>query len=56
MILYDVLVAKLNRLEQLAVENRVYVEKMRKRFLHSNIVGVDNTLNELNSYFLFCCV
>ncbi|KAK8806055.1 hypothetical protein WA171_007141 [Blastocystis sp. BT1] len=41
--------AKLNRLEQIAVENRVYVEKMRKRFVHSNIVGVDNTLNELNS-------
>lgn len=40
--------AKLSRLEQIAVENRVYVEKMRERFIHSNIVGIDNDLNISN--------
>ena len=50
--LYYVVVAKLTRLEQIAAENAVYMQKMRQRFRHSNIVGVDSYLGQSSRYLL----
>ena len=42
--------AKLTRLEQIAVENAAYMQKMRQRFRHSNIVGVNSYLDRSSRY------
>lgn len=46
--------AKLTHLEQIAAENAVYMQKMRQRFRHSNIVGVESTIGQPSPYLLCC--
>ena len=42
--------SKLKQLERIAKENAEYSQRMRSRFVHSNIVGVDIEENDSDEY------